>query len=136
MELTSELVRQAYMSLATGDRSQIQQYWADDLVWYVPGHNILSGSKNNLDEFISFMGTVGELTDNSFNMVHSVILVYDNEYSADVSRNTGYRATNQAKQLDIDVIHFLRWRNGKVIEGRGAIFADGTNDYDKFWSPV
>jgi hypothetical protein len=37
--------------------------------------------------------------------------------------------------LDIDVVHVLRWRDGKVIEGRGAIFGDGTTEYDQFWSP-
>jgi uncharacterized protein len=136
MELTPELVRQAYAALATGDRSKIQQYWADDMVWHVPGHNILSGWKNNLNEFITFMETVGKLSENSFNMVHSVITIYGNEYSADVSRNTGHRAGNTSKILDIDVVHVLRWHDGKVIEGKAAIFADGTNGYDKFWSPI
>jgi len=36
--------------------------------------------------------------------------------------------------LDIDVIHYLIWRDGKVIEGRGAIFGDGTAQYDAFWA--
>ena len=30
----------------------------------------------------------------------------------------------------------LRWRDGKVIAGRGAIFGDGTAEYDHFWSPL
>ena len=38
------------------------------------------------------------------------------------------------RKLDINVIHYLRWRDGKVIEGRGAIFGDGTAQYDAFWS--
>ncbi len=38
-------------------------------------------------------------------------------------------------KLDIDVVHVLRWRDGKVIEGRGAIFGDGTTEYDQFWAP-
>jgi uncharacterized protein len=38
--------------------------------------------------------------------------------------------------LSIDVVHVLRWRDGKVIEGKGAIFGDGTNNYDLFWSPL
>ena len=135
MELNSDLVRQAYAALATGDKAKIQEYWADDLKWLVPGHNTISGWKNDLDEFIEFMATVGQLSDNSFNMEHTAI-VTTGEYSADVSRNTGYRAEERDKKLDIDVVHVLRWRNGKVIEGRGAIFGDGTAEYDKFWSPV
>ncbi|MDJ0581605.1 nuclear transport factor 2 family protein [Crocosphaera sp.] len=135
MELNEQHVRNAYAALATGEKAKIQEYWADDMIWLVPGHNIISGWKNNLDEFIEFMTTVGQLSDNSFQMVHSAIMT-TGEYSADVSRNTGHRAGNPDKALDINVIHFLRWRDGKVIEGRGAIFADGTAEYDKFWSPV
>ena len=63
------------------------------------------------------------------------------EYSADVTRNIGYRDGDENgqvpyRQLDIDVVHVLRWRNAKVIEGRGAIFGDGTTQYDQFWSRV
>ena len=62
------------------------------------------------------------------------------EYSTDVTHNVGYprgeRGTErfQLQKLDIDVVHVLRWRDGKVIEGRGAIFGDGTTEYDQFWS--
>ena len=59
--LTSEIVQKAYDALATGDREKIREYWADDMVWLVPGHNQLSGWKNNLDEFLAFMTEVGGL---------------------------------------------------------------------------
>ncbi len=36
--------------------------------------------------------------------------------------------------MDIEVAHVLRWRHGKVIAGKGAIFGDGTEEYDQFWS--
>jgi len=131
--ITSEQVAAAYAALATGQRDQIAQVWAEDLRWLVPGHNPLSGWKNNLDEFIAFMGTVGRLSDNSFRMDSVAVMAADN-FSADVTRNTGNRAGQPDRRLDIDVIHWLTWRDGKVIEGRGAIFGDGTAQYDEFWS--
>ena len=131
--ITAEQVAAAYAALATGQRDQIAQVWAEDLRWLVPGHNSLSGWKNNLDEFIAFMGTVGRLSDNSFRMDSIAVMAADN-FSADVTRNTGYRAGQPDRRLDIDVIHWLTWRDGKVIEGRGAIFGDGTAQYDEFWS--
>ena len=130
--ITAEQVAAAYAALATGQRDQIAQLWAEDLRWLVPGHNQLSGWKNNLDEFIQFMGTVGRLSDNSFRMDSVAVMAADN-FSADVTRNTGYRAGQPDRRLDIDVIHWLTWRDGKVIEGRGAIFGDGTAQYDEFW---
>ena len=131
--ITAEQVAAAYAALATGQRDQIAQVWAEDLRWLVPGHNQLSGWKNNLDEFIQFMGTVGRLSDNSFRMDSVAVMAADN-FSADVTRNTGNRAGQPDRRLDIDVIHWLTWRDSKVIEGRGAIFGDGTAQYDEFWS--
>ncbi|MBK7543624.1 MAG: nuclear transport factor 2 family protein [Candidatus Competibacteraceae bacterium] len=131
--ITAEHVAAAYAALATGQRSQIAELWGEDLRWLVPGHNPLSGWKNNLDEFIQFMGTVGRLSDNSFRMASVAVMTADN-FSADVTRNTGYRAGQPERQLDIDVIHWLTWRDGKVVEGRGAIFGDGTAQYDEFWT--
>jgi ketosteroid isomerase-like protein len=131
--ITIEQVAAAYAALATGQREQIAQHWAEDMRWLVPGHNQLSGWKNNLDEFIGFMATVGRLSENSFRMDSLAVMTADN-FSADVTNNTGHRAGEPDRNLNIDVIHWLTWRDGKVIEGRGAIFGDGTAQYDVFWS--
>ena len=131
--ITAEQVTAAYAALATGQRDRIAQLFAENMRWLVPGHNQLSGWKNNLDEFFEFMATVGRLSDNSFRMDRMALMTADN-FSADVTRNTGYRAGEPNRRLDIDVIHWLTWRDGKVIEGRGAIFGDGTAQYDAFWA--
>ncbi|MBI2374864.1 MAG: nuclear transport factor 2 family protein [Deltaproteobacteria bacterium] len=134
-KVTPEMVAAAYGALASGDMAKIRTYWAEDLKWFVPGHNIISGWKRNLGEFVEFMVTVGRLSDNSFHMENITTCVND-EYSADVTRNRGHRAGNPNKKLDIVAVHVLRWKDGKVIEGRGAIEGDGTAQYDQFWSPV
>ena len=79
------------------------------------------------------MQEVGRLSGNSFYMDREAIMTSDNA-SADVTHNVGNRAGDVNRKLDINVIHYLRWRDGKVIEGRGAIFGDGTAQYDAFWS--
>jgi ketosteroid isomerase-like protein len=132
-KVTPELVIQAYEALASGDRTRIRQYWADDMIWLVPGHNPLSGLKRGLDGFLGFMQEVGRLSGNSFHMDREAIMLSD-DASADVTRNQGNRAEDPSRKLDINVIHYLRWRDGKVIEGQGAIFGDGTAQYDAFWS--
>jgi hypothetical protein len=138
--VTPELVGKAYDALASGNRAEIEKYWDKNMNWLVPGHNRLSGWHHGLDAFLAFMGEVGRLSNRSFNMRGIAVMVSD-EYSADVTYNEGYRAGYEGKgtvpytKLSIDVVHVLRWRNGKVIEGRGAIFGDGTNEYDQFWSP-
>lgn len=133
IRLTEARVREAYDALASGDRNRIEQYWDRDMTWLVPGHNQLSGMKKGLDEFLTFMDKVGHLSDNSFQMAWDRVLI-TGDSSADIRRNTGHRAGDDKKHLDIYVVHVLRWRNGKVIEGKASIFGDGTAQYDEFWS--
>jgi uncharacterized protein len=131
--VTEELVRQAYGALGSGNMDEIKKYWADNMVWQVPGQNRLSGWYHSRDEFLAFMGQVGELSGGSFKM-DTITILLNEEYSADITRNRGNRAEHADKLLDIEVVHVLRWRDGKVIAGRGAIFGNGSNEYDHFWS--
>jgi ketosteroid isomerase-like protein len=138
--VTPQQVDAAYEALATGDRAQIAQHWAEDMRWLVPGHHQLAGWWEGLDGFVEFMGNVGRLSGDSFKMTRSVVLVAE-DWSADVSHNLGTRAnanggTTPYDRLEIDVIHLLRWRDGRVVEGRGAIFGDGTAQFDQFWSQL
>lgn len=131
--LTPEHVNNAYKVLATGDADLVSEFWDEDMVWLVPGHNQLSGWKHGRKEFLDFMAKVGDLSGGSFNMKVITIMVND-EYSCDVTNNQGTRAHDPNKKLNIDVAHVLRWRDGKVIAGKGGIFGDGTAQYDEFWA--
>ncbi len=131
-DITVDRVTSAYKALGTGDRNLIASFWADDMVWQVPGHNHLSGWYHGLDGFLGFMGQVGELSGGSFNM-ETISVIVEADWSADITRNRGKRADSD-KAMDIEVVHVLRWRDGKVIAGKGAIFGDGTTEYDQFWS--
>jgi uncharacterized protein len=133
--ITPEHVLKAYGALSSGDLNQIKEYWAEDMVWQVPGHNQLSGWYYGRAEFLVFMGKVGELSAHSFRMdpVAGQVLVAG-DYSCDLTRNRGHRADRADKTMDIEVAHVLRWRDGKVVAGKGAIFGDGTTEYDQFWS--
>ena len=133
--ITAEHVKEAYAALGSGSMDTIRKYWDAEMVWQVPGHNRLSGWYFGLDQFLAFMGRVGELSGNSFKMENIAgEVVVTGEYSADLTRNRGHRAGNDDKSMDIEVVHVLRWRDGKVIAGKGAIFGDGTTEYDQFWS--
>ncbi|MCX6081304.1 MAG: ester cyclase [Chloroflexi bacterium] len=133
--ITPEHVGEAYAALASGDMGRINQYWSEELVWQVPGHNELSGWYYSRDEFLAFMGKVGEMSAHSFkmDMIAGRVLV-TGDYSVDLTRNRGFRKGEPEKTMDIEVAHVLRWRDGKVIAGKGAIFGDGATEYDQFWS--
>jgi uncharacterized protein len=131
-DITADRVKSAYKALGTGDRNLIASFWAEEMVWQVPGHNHLSGWYHGLDEFLGFMGQVGALSGGSFNM-ETISVIVEADWSADITRNQGKRADSE-KKLDIEVVHVLRWTDGKVVAGKGAIFGDGTTEYDQFWS--
>ena len=133
--ITPEHVGEAYAALGSGDMERIKLYWAEDMVWQVPGHNQLSGWYYSRTEFLAFMGRVGEMSDHSFHMdmIAGKVLV-TGDYSVDLTRNRGYRLGEPEKTMDIEVAHVLRWKDGKVVAGKGAIFGDGTTEYDQFWS--
>ncbi len=133
VHVTPEHVGNAYKVLGTGDRDLIAEFWAEDMVWLVPGHNQLSGWKHGLDAFVGFMAKVGELSGGSFHM-QTITIMTNDDYSCDVTNNQGTRSHDPNKKLNIDVAHVLRWRDGKVIAGKGGIFGDGTAQYDEFWS--
>jgi uncharacterized protein len=128
-----ELVKKAYGALATGDPNEIAKYWDENMVWLVPGHNPLSGWYHGRQAFINFMKRVGELSGGSFKM-ETITITTNEEYSTDMTNNQGTRAGAPHIKLNIDVAHTLRWKNGKVIAGKGGIFGDGTDQYDHFWS--
>jgi hypothetical protein len=109
--------------------------------WCVPGNHQLAGWWEGRSGFLNFMERVAKLSGGSFVMTPIAILL-DDGWSADVTHNLGTRSTapegslSTYDRLDIDVIHLLRWRDGKVIEGRGAIFGDGTTQFNQFWSQL
>ncbi|MEJ7651978.1 MAG: nuclear transport factor 2 family protein [Chloroflexia bacterium] len=76
-QLSPDRVRSAYGALASGNMEQIREYWAEDMVWLVPGHNPLSGTYNGLDGFLGFMGNVGALSGSSFNMESIAVMTSD-----------------------------------------------------------
>jgi len=127
-----ELVRKAYAALASGNETEIAKYWDENMVWQVPGHNVLSGWYYGRAAFLGFMKRVGELSENSFHMT-TLTITTNEDYSTDVTNNQAHRAGMPDVKLNIDVGHTLRWKNGKVIAGKGGIFGDGTDEYDHFW---
>jgi ketosteroid isomerase-like protein len=132
-KVTPEIVQKAYEALGTLDDKIMSQYWDENMVWLVPGHNPLSGWYHGRTAFINFMKRVGELSGGSFRMATIAVMTND-DYSTDVTNNQGNRAGAPDVKLNIDVAHVLRWRNGKVVAGKGGIFGDGTDQYDHFWS--
>src|SRR5689334_21958403 len=37
--------------------------------------------------------------------------------------------------MDYPVFHFMRWRDGRISEGRDGLFGDSATAFSQFWAP-
>lgn len=140
-EVNPERVTHAYQAIATGDRMRIAEFYDEKVRWLVPGEHALAGWYDGLDAFLDMMGRAHKLTGGTFAMV-SLHVMTGGDCSADVCRNTGMRlgaaegARSTFDRLDVLVTHFLRWRDGKIVEGRDGLFGADATAFGQFWSPL
>ncbi|WP_405877965.1 nuclear transport factor 2 family protein [Streptomyces sp. NBC_01136] len=129
--LTVERVEAAYGALGTGDRVAIEEFWDPELTWQAAGCSRVSRTYRGLDEFIGFLTTMGELSGGSLAMDFVSILVGDATAVA-LTHNTATRADDPARRMDIEEVHFLSWRDGRIVSGRGAMLGGGTAEFEEF----
>ena len=55
-EDNANLVRRGYAAFSTGDMATLNELFADDAVWHVPGSGSLSGAKHGRDAILAFFG--------------------------------------------------------------------------------
>jgi uncharacterized protein len=129
--LTAERVQAAYGALSTGDRTLIEQYWDPEMTWVTAGESRVSGTYRGLDSFIEFLRTMADLTGNSLKKGINALII-SGDAAVLLTHDTATRAGDPGRRLDIDVVHFLRWREGRIVEGKGAMFGRGTSQFDRF----
>ncbi|MEU0600955.1 nuclear transport factor 2 family protein [Streptomyces sp. NPDC006393] len=129
--LTRERVEAAYGALGSGDRTAIEEYWDPRVTWQAAGRSRVSRTYTGLDEFIGFLTTMGELSGGSLAMEFVSVLVGDDTAVA-VTHNTASRAGDPGRRMDIEEVHVLRWRDGRIVSGRGAMLGAGTAEFEAF----
>jgi uncharacterized protein len=142
-DLTRERVDAAYAALMTGDRDKITEYWDENLRFQMPGNHQFAGWYVGLDDYLNKMGKLGEASGGRLtaDTLH-VLIDQVAGISIDVYRLDGYRAhaeegtTSPYERLQVEGVHMLRWENGRIVEGRSALFADGVTRGNLWWSPV
>lgn len=129
--LTEERVIAAYDALDSGDRAVIERYWDSDMVWLTPGESEVSGRHVGLTGFLDFMRVMGEVTGMTMRMERLGLFV-DGDTAVVLAHNAADRAGDPTRRLDIDEVHVLNWRNGKIVEGKAALFGTGTSEFGQF----
>ena len=123
-----ELLRQGYDAFAKGDMDALRDLFAEDVVWHVPGNNLLSGDYEGRDAVFGFFGKLLQETGGSFRQDVHDILANDTHGVALVE----FHAERGGKTFDGRSVHVMHVDNGQLTEFWN--FLEDTTEADEFWS--
>jgi ketosteroid isomerase-like protein len=107
------LLRKGYDAFAKGDMATINDLFADDIVWHVPGTGILSGDYKGKEEVINMFGRLFQETGGTFKIdIHDVLA--NDEHSVCINTVSGERNGTRFETRNVDVFHPTA--DGKVKE--------------------
>jgi len=122
------LLRKGYEAFARGDIAALTDMFAEDMVWHVPGNNLISGEHKGRDAVFAVFAKTMELTGGTFKIdLHDIVA--NDEHTVSLTRAA---ASRQGKQLDLRGADIYHIRNGKVTEWWS--FVEDQRLDDEFWS--
>ena len=124
----AELVRRGYEAFNAGDLATLGELFAEDVVWYVAGNGVLSGTKQGRDAILAYFGELGARSQGSFQANVQDIVGGEN-HTVGIQQS---HAENNGKTLELATVIAFVLRDGKVIEGRE--FSEDTARSDEFWA--
>ena len=122
------LAKKGYEAFRTGDLATLNEVFADDIVFHVPGTGIVSNTYRGKDATFGYFGKLAELTQGNFK-VESVNLFVSDDQVAMLDRVTAQR---NGKTLDQEMVLVLKVRDGQFVEGWDH-FADLVA-WNDFWA--
>ena len=123
----AELVRRGYAAFSAGDMATLNELFAEDAVWHVPGRNTLSGPKKGRGDILAFFGELMTRTAGALSVtVQDVIGGQD--HTIGLHHN---HAERDNKVNDQDAVLVFTIRDGRVTEVQE--FHADTASSDEFW---
>lgn len=123
-----DLLRNGYEAFAKGDLDTLRGFFAEDIVWHVPGNNMMSGDYKGHDAVFGFFGKLVQETGGNFRQEIHDVLANDTHGVALVNAH----AERGAKTLDTHSVHVMHVEDGKITEFWNLI--EDTTKADEFWS--
>lgn len=124
-----ELTRRGYEAFANGDMEALDELFADDVSWYVPGNNPLSGEYRGKDEVFGFFGRVAEESGGTFRLELHDVLAND-DHAVALVKTYGER---NGRSLDgAPQVHVSHIEDGQIVSFWNHPYEGST--FDEFWS--
>jgi ketosteroid isomerase-like protein len=122
------LGREANAAFGRGDLNALQNYFAEDIRWHIPGRGPLAGHHEGIAQVMGLLSKISELSRGTARLDLHDILANDNHT---VTLAT-IRAERAGKHYQDDLVQVAHVQNGKVTE----IWTHPADPYtaEEFWS--
>jgi hypothetical protein len=107
------LAKKGYEAFRAGDLATLNEVFADDIVFHVPGTAQVSNDYHGKDATFGYFGKLVELTNGTFKVESLKVYVSDDK----VAMLDRISAERNGKQLDQELVLVLQVRNGQFVEG-------------------
>lgn len=124
----AEVLEQVYVTFTTGDMDRLAELIAADVVWHVPGDNLISGTYTSREAMFVCFNKAVELSEGTFKPQLLDVLA-DDKYTVAILHGIARRGE---KTLDQDYALISHIRDGQVSELWEA-WTDGPA-FNEFWS--
>ena len=125
----AELWRKGQEAFSRRDMDALRTFWADDIVYHVPGAHPIAGEHKGLDGVLAFFSKLAELTEGTVRIVDVHDVFANDEHVVALLRFT---ASRQGKQLSWDQTHIYHISEGKITEA--WLVATDQRALDEFFS--
>ena len=110
MKENAEVVRNGYDAFGKGDLETLRELFSADVVWKVPGKNLVSGDKEGIEATLAYFTQLFELTDGTVK-AEPLDVAVGAERVIVTQLTTGER---NGKSLRIDAVLVFSFRDGKI----------------------
>lgn len=126
-EENRQVILDYYAAYGTGDMDAVAEFFADDIVWHIPGQHPLAGTKTGRDEVLAFFEQLGH---SNFG-AELIALMADENWVIDMHR--GFSQRESGPNVDTTWVLAFRIQDGRIAEARNFSFDQAAAD-SFFWS--
>lgn len=125
-EENRKMISDYYAAYASGDMGKVASFFAEDILWHIPGHHPLAGTKRGKQEVAAFFQQLGK---GNFR-AELIALIADENWVIDMHRGW----SNRDGLANVDTVWVLAFKieNGKIKEARNFSFDQAAAD-SFFW---
>ena len=117
-----------FAAFAAGDLAALEELFAPDVEWTIPGRSRLAGTARGLPAVLELVRSFASLTDGTYAASPRWVLA-DDEHAV-----VGYRASGsrEGRTIDIEQALLCRFEDGRVVEVLGL--PTDPDAFDAFWA--